>query len=185
MIKNFNGEFFRSIVQSEFLHKNSLHKEKSFKQLVLKNPSFYVANVFSLAKELKQLIRVLDFLSSKAPKNHLYLLIQNKVQYYLLNRYFVNSIINTTKITFVKGYLFRKSARLSSMNMLISFINFNAKYLNRITFSNNIFLLGLIYFSSRLLKINNFYRVTNKLDNNKKLFFIVSLLEHVFNKTKN
>jgi hypothetical protein len=184
MINNFNDKFFRAIVESEFLFKDSTYKQKSFQQIGSNSTLFYISDIFSLAKELKQIIRVLDFLSSKAPKSHLYLLINNKPQYYLLNRYLMNSKKKTTKITILKSYFFNKNINSSYTKMLISFMDFNPIIVNRTALAHNFLLLGLIYFSRRLLKNGFFYRVNSKLDNNKKLFFIMSLLEHVLNNYK-
>ena len=179
-----NISFLKNLIESDFSiinFDNNISKNhvNSILKLDKKN-SIFSLELFQLTKDLKQFIRILQFLKSKKNK-HIYVYI-DKIQLELfqktINELFLKKNFTIKSDSFYKEDFYKNIKSIRLLLMLKDFLNKNL--LNKFL-ENNVFLINSINSSLEKKSINT-YKIYNKLNDFKKIIFLVILINKVLKK---
>jgi len=184
MKKKLNLNLCENIIAFDFFLVTQERQQKPFDaRHRLNNKNYISINVLSLAKEIKQFIRLLNFFSKKIglDKNLLLFLLENKQQDSISSQYFSKYSANSSvDISFLKRYT-AESFKTDQKKLLISSLKSKNKNIENILCMDQVFLNFLVDLCKHN-KDTSVYHIYNSLDNNKKLYFLLSLIETLFAK---
>ena len=179
MKKKVDLSLYKSLVNSDFFLVSRPHFLKNLNSGIdFSGNGFLLLDIFYLIKEIKQFIRLLRFLS-KIPKSQLIILLKNKHLMFLIDHYF-NIYKQGFDIITKKSY----SVEINEPGVLKMIIS-DSKIMNQKIEKNleyhKFFLVNIMDLKEFATNFS-FYNIQNVLDTNKKLYFILSLLELVLNR---
>jgi hypothetical protein len=185
MKKKLNINLYKSLVVTDFFFYTlksagsnvNFSLQKNLKLLDKKNIIFL--DILELQKEIKQLIKLLLSFKKNVNKNLLIIIVENDQQKILINN-FITSLKIPFKIS-VKNkddFIDFQSIKIN-FKFVISFICLNEKKIKYFANIQKILLIDEI--NNDVIKMNSTYNITNKIDTNKKIFFLLILLEIIFN----
>lgn len=181
-MKKLSLSFCKNLVDSDFflVNQNIKHNLQNIEKVSkLNNKNLISLNILNLYKELKQLICFIIFLRlKKRKKGKLILGVKEIQEVYLLTTYFKNYFTNY-------NFLISDLSRIEKINKsrklnvgLISFFSFSPKLEKHLNF-NNIILLSMFDLNDQIIEQSSIYKIFNKLDNYKKIFFFIAILENI------
>jgi len=163
MKKTKDTNFVKELIDSDF-------------SIINKSKSFRILNLMELNKEMKQFIRLLQFLLEiKAP---LYIIVENKYMVVFINKFFetfstkIDIIVQTslTKKTYKSGLLLiLEESSLSNSESLFKKIS-----------RNNFFLVNKINCNAEK-EFLGYYKIFNDINDIKKLVFVLTLIRNILN----
>jgi len=182
-MKKLNLSFCENLIDSDFflVNQNINNNTQNIEKVIrLGNKNLISLDILNLYKELKQLMRFIIFLRlKKRKKSKLILGFKEAQEIYLLTTYFKNYFVNynlfVSKLDRIEEI--NKAKRLSVG--LISFFSFSQNLEKHLNF-NKVILLSMFELDAQIRKESSVYKVYNKLDNYKKIFFFIALLENIF-----
>ena len=187
MSHKFNTTFLKSLIDSDFsLVKSSknLNHFNSKVQLDSLN-QFNVLNILELNKTLKQFSRFLFLLKKQNNKNYcIYVLCEDKFLNALLNKLFIELVLNKTIIVSETLPLIKHNTDTTNLALILGDLSYNYKnILEKNLFFNNIFIVHKINtkYEKNFL---GFYKIYNDITDLKKIIFLVILMSKILNKTK-
>lgn len=196
MQKKLNLRFCKNIITTDFflVKENILHNSYKFEKCLKgKKQTLSSLNILNLYKELKQFIRLLEYVSRKE-KNQLVIHLKDPQYAYLLKKYIssynvsniflANRIGNERQIHSkgLKRIIPSKRRRISTpiSKMFLSLNNNSGKNFERILSYHKYMLIAKICFENKALKGSHLYHIYNKLDSYKKYCFLLAILEKIF-----
>lgn len=156
-----NTNFIKELIDSDFLILN-------------KNKNFEVLNLMELNKELKQFIRLLQFLvDTKFP---LYIIVNNKNTVNFINSFFEKF---STKIEIIVQTSITKKSKNSGLLLILEeSTSIKNEVLLKKLFRNNFFLVNKM--NSKIEKeFLGFYKIFNEINDIKKLVFLLTLIRNI------
>ena len=172
MKKALNLSFYESIIKSEF-------------NLITKTPNRITSvSIALLCKELKQIIKLINFflfINRKKSTKQLVLLLPNKVDA-LLSQRFLKTFNAEGSLKITRRYTHSLFSEPESTNLLISSVNIKNETVLKNLIYNQVCLLVIISLDN-FLKDKSFYQLYNILDSQKKLLFLLILLDTLVKKT--
>lgn len=182
-MKKLNLSFCENLVDSDFFLVNqniNNNSQNVGKVMELGNKNLISLDILNLYKELRQLVRFIIFFKLKEKKRSKLILGIKDIQItYLLTTYLKNYFINfnlfVSKIDKIEKINKDKHLGVG----LISFFSFSHKLEKHLNF-NKVILLSMFKLNAQIRKESSVYKIYNKLDNYKKIFFFIALLENIF-----
>ena len=161
MIKVKNTNFVKELIDSDFLIVKSLK-------------TLSVLNLMELNKEIKQFIRLLQFLiEMKAP---LYIIVENKHIVTFINNFFENF---PTKINVVvQTNIVRKTQKAGLILILEESSLIKNEVLFKKMFRNEFFLVNKVNFRTEK-EFLGIYKIFNQITEIKKLVFILTIIRSI------
>lgn len=161
MIKIKSTIFVKELIDSDFLIVKSLK-------------TLGVLNLMELNKEVKQFIRLLQFLiETKAP---LYIIVESKHVVTFINNFFENF---PTKINIVvQTNIVKKTQKAGLLLILEESTSIKNEVLFKKLFRNEFFLVSKINFNTEK-EFLGIYKIFNQITEIKKLVFILTLIRNV------
>jgi hypothetical protein len=179
MIKKINTNLLRSIVETDFaLLTGDLRAEsRSLKQGVKlkRDCTLRVLDIFELVKNLKQFIRIIQFLKRQDHKN-MYVCSSNKQILGILNKYLENSDSKDfIKVQNNFAKIGKKSNFVQSLLILQEPLNSHHNVFKKL-FEKNILIVNKI---NSISERNNYgtYKIHNEIIDFKKLVFLIVLIK--------
>jgi len=158
-----NTNFVKELIDSDFLILN-------------RNKNFEVLNLMELNKELKQFIRLLQFLADT--KSPLYIIVDNKHTVNFVSKFFEN--FSTKAEVIVQTSVMKKNGKSGLLLILEESALSKNEFLFKSLFRNNIFLVGKMNCKQEK-EFLGFYKIFNEVNDIKKLVFILTLIRNVLN----
>jgi len=189
MKKQLKLHFSENLILSDFFLIHSSKKALKLNSSVsLKNQKYFLLDIFKLQKELKQFIRMIRFLCvdlrTACPPQFLFLNTENSEYPNLIKHFFDTYIkkdlgFNGDYQNVSKRDLTEKSIITTvAKKILISFTDLiNSQAVASSFFNNKLFLINIMNIRSGTLKSSSFYSINNLIDTNRKIFFILTLIE--------
>jgi hypothetical protein len=178
MRKKLNFNFCENIISSDFFfYKNYKKNSLLFNLNLTKQKKYAFIDILSLHKEIKQLIRLISFLFKNNEKSLLVIIVENSFQQILIKKFFlkykINFPINVRRLD--EHYLMRSNSLITTM--ILSLINIKEGIIKDYVYNKGISLINVI--DTIILNKKNFnvYTIFNKLDTNKKIFFLLVVLK--------
>jgi len=161
MIKIKSTNFVKELIDSDFLIVKSLK-------------TLGVLNLMELNKEMKQFIRLLQFLIEiKAP---LYIIVESKHVVTFINNFFENF---PTKINIVvQTNIVKKTQKAGLLLILEESTSIKNEVLFKKLFRNEFFLVNKINFNTEK-EFLGIYKIFNQITEIKKLVFILTLIRNI------
>jgi hypothetical protein len=184
--KKLNLNLIESIILTDFFIVNKINKNivpNSIKNINFNNKNTILLNVFKLHKEIKQLMRIFYFLSSKKFNNSTYFLLfcKNDQKFFLLKTY-LNKYLSNFKFFVSQRYNDFSVDQEKKIKMLFSFQDFKNDNVEKNLFFLKYLLIGETSLKQGIFKNSSFYKINNKFDTYKKILFFISCLETIFKK---
>ena len=184
MKKIINLQLYKNIIESDFFILNSRSKQTNNCITTsinkIEHINFQLLNVFHLVNTLKQFIRVFQFIKEK---NFycLHIQIDNAQHYQIITNYFNN---HPLKFNIKISKNFNNQEILKNQLQMVLFLNQSAFLKNstllRRLFFQKVFLISQI--NSKLeTTVYNSYKLYNDIFDFKKIIFIITLLDQIFN----
>lgn len=182
MKKKFKLSFIKSIIKSDFFistRVRNLSKNSKFESRY-KDKMVFMLNIWTLYLELKAMTRMIRFhYTSLTPKGKLIVFLSNELYSELaknfIKRYKLEKAFSTTADVPLK----RENIATRYIRTVLYLSNsYNLDKLSKMLFRQRILLTTLFNLRSQKATTNySMYSVMNLLDHNKKLLFLLSLLE--------
>jgi len=176
--------FLKNLIESDFsiINSNNNISNNHINSIlkINKKNSIFSLELFQLIKDLKQFIRILQFLKSKK-KKHIYVYI-DKLQLELfqktIDELFLNKNFTIKSDSFYKEDFYKN---LKSTRLLLMLKNLLSRNLLNKFLDNNVFLINNINSNLEKKSIST-YKIYNKLNDFKKIIFLVILMNKIFKK---
>lgn len=168
MKKKFNLSFCASLINSDFFLTNDSRSSRSVSFL----------NVAYLAKQLKQFIRILNFLKS-LKKKRLFVSVKTPQDLFILQKYFEKSKLGEYVSACEERNFLLIRPNSKKVNSFLALATPKNKNFTKICVDKKLTLLTI--FDNNNLKLKNFsvYKVLTKLETIKKKIFLLGLIESV------
>lgn len=185
MKKTLKLSLVKAIIKSDFFivnKVNALPKNNKYK-LHYKNKMLFSLNIQSLCLEIKSMSRMFRHYFKRLPnkskflinsKEDFHFLIENFIKnYYLLNYIYYSNYTTKNLDQNTKSVLFLNDVS-------------NLEKLKKKFIQQQILFVTIFDLNQNNYRINSsFFFIKNTIDNNKKLLFILALLEHTIKQNKN
>jgi hypothetical protein len=186
MKKKLNIDLYKSLVFTDFFfytlkQTNSnlnFSLQKNLNLLYKKNIIFL--NIFELQKEIKQLIKLLSNLKKNINKNLLVIIVENNQQKILINHFITFLKIPLKIVVKNQDDFFNFQDIKTDLKFIISFVHLKEQKIKSFASNQKILLIDEINSDVKKKKSSTIYNITNKIDTNNKIYFLLILLEIVF-----
>ena len=161
-MKNLNNNLCKDIISSDFF-------------LITKNTKKHALKVISLLKEVKQFLRILNFLKNLEKSVVFFNLDKNKASFLISQG--LSKLNNPIFKLYNKTSQLKVKDKIFKTNIFLDFVKLRnkskvQKFLNE--------KINIIVQISHLIKRSSFYSLRNTMDTFKKYIFLVSLIQKVF-----
>jgi hypothetical protein len=179
MKNSLNNTFIKTLLATDFFLVSNKNNNFKHNNSVLKvgKEKIFSLDILSLCKEIKQLIRCLGFLSKN--NNADFLIFTKNTQYLSqINSYFSKYPINVKLELFNELFIKYNYNPTIKRKLFLSFTELNSNIINKKLNLNGYNVINQIRLSNKL-DLSGSYIIKNIIDSNKKLYFLLSLIETI------